>query len=119
MRILILLLALSAPCFAKEANAPNGIAWESYHANDHFSWSNYDDTLHIALGFSLAYVGANALEKRAHMPAWEAALIATLGSIVLESTREAFFSTYTSKTDIKTWSAGATLGGLTYTVINF
>jgi hypothetical protein len=54
-----------------------------------------------------------------HLRTWQSALIGTVGSIVIEATREVFFSTYTSKTDIKTWSAGAVLGGATFTLVNF
>lgn len=117
--LLITLSLLTATTALAEDKAPNGVEWESYHTNDHFQWTNYDDLVHITIGFGMAYVGADLLNKKAGLPPWEAALIGTLGSIVFESTREAFFSTYTSKTDIKTWSGGAALGGALFYTIHF
>lgn len=113
-----LLLLASTFASAQETSAPNGTLWNDYHTADHFQWGDYDNTVHIAAGFTISYVGANMLSRWVKLPLWESVALATLGSISIGALRETF-QDFTSKKDIQCWSIGAAGGGLTYTVVNF
>lgn len=120
MKYLIsLLMLLAVPAYATEDKAPNGVAWNSYHTADHFSWSNYNDTIHIAVGYGVAFTTASMLQRFAKKPAWEAALLGAAAGTLMGAMKEGWLDTYTSKTDIRTWTAGAVLGGACYYAINF
>lgn len=119
--MILLFSLLSSPSYADcyvqcPVNDNNIIA---YHNADHFQWTNYDDDLHLALGFGGAIVIATALEHYGGLPAWESGLIGGITMTLFGVSKEVLFDTYTSRTDIKTWAAGGLSGGLTFMVLNF
>jgi hypothetical protein len=93
-------------------------AW-GYYNGDHFSWSNYDNDVHLLVGFGGALVIGEALTHYAKLPSWEAALIGAVAMGMVGTAKETMFDTWTSRTDIKTWWAGGTAGGLTVIALHF
>lgn len=120
MKYLIpLLLLFAIPAYATEDKAPNGIPWNDYHTADHFQWEDYDDALHIAVGYGVAFTTATILHKYAKKSALESAILGVAAGALMGAMKEGFLDTYTSKTDIRTWTGGALLGGTSFFVINF
>lgn len=90
-----------------------------YFDADHFSWSNYDDDVHMLIGFGGALTIGEALTHYAKMPSWEAALIGGVAMGMVGTTKEVMFDTYTGRTDIKTWWIGGAAGGVTVMALHF
>lgn len=95
-----------------------GEVW-GYYQGDHFQFGNYDDDVHLLLGFSGAMVIGLTLEHKFGMKRWQAALIGTLALGLFGTAKEVLHDNYTSKTDIKTWWGGALAGGMTMTLLQF
>lgn len=91
----------------------------AYYDADHFQWATYDNDVHLLIGFGGALVIGEALVHYGHLPSWEAALIGSIAMGLVGTTKEVMFDTYTGRTDIKTWWAGAGAGGLTLIALHF
>lgn len=120
-KFIVLLMLLTSNAYAGcDVQCPvNNENIVAYHDGDHFSWKNYDDDVHLLVGYSGSFLVGQSLVRFAKMPAWEAALIGTLALGLFGTTKEVMFDTYTSRTDIKTYWAGALAGGVTVFVLNF
>lgn len=90
-----------------------------YFDADKFSWSDPTDQVHMLIGFGGAMLISTALNKHTTLKPWQSALIGSLAMGLIGTTKEVMFDTYTSRTDIKTYWAGALAGGLSFTVLNF
>ena len=93
-------------------------AW-NYVVADHFQWSSYDQDVHMLLGYSGALVIGEALIHYGHVRPWVASLVGTIALGLIGTTKEVMFDTYTGRTDIKTYWAGALSGGLTVIALHF
>ncbi len=110
MKLLLALLMLPSLAHATD--------WNSYHAADHFEWTDYNDSVHLLGAYAIAATGGEIL-KRAGMEPWAAALVAAIGAAGVGIAKETFFDSYAMKTDIKMWMAGGAAGGLTVLALEF
>lgn len=93
--------------------------WDSYEAQDHFAWTNYDNDVHLLAAYGMSLTTGLILEHQFGMKRLPAAIIGTLTATFFGITKEVMFDRYTSRTDIKTWTVGGFAGGLTMTLLRF
>ncbi len=122
---LAICMVLTVTCMAKTVNAcdvqcpvTEQNAW-GYHQADHFSWQHSDDQVHLLVGFSGSLLIGELVQHYAKLPVWQSALIGTIIIGLAGTAKEVLFDTYTSRTDISCYWAGALVGGLTVLVIHF
>jgi hypothetical protein len=115
--ILFISIPSHADCTVQCPITPDNV-W-GYYSGDHFQWSNYDDDVHMLMGFGGAVVIGKALTHYANMPAWKAAIISSIAMGLVGTFKETMLDTYTSRTDIKTWYIGGISGGLTVIALHF
>lgn len=90
-----------------------------YYKADHFEWTNADNQVHMLVGFSGSLLLGEVIHQYTKLPVWQSALIGTLIMGLAGTVKEVGFDTYTSRTDISCYWAGAIVGGLTVTVLHF
>lgn len=110
-KYIILLLLITSNCLASE--------WDEYHDKDHFSWTNYDNDVHLLIAYGGTMTLSLLLQKQFKVNPYIAALSSALVLSAVGITKEVMFDRYTSRTDIQCWVVGAFTGGLTFTVLNF
>ncbi len=121
MKYILVILALSTAFLPTNSAAQETCkpTCNNYADLDHFSWQNYDDDVHLLMAYSLTLTGGLVLEHKVGLPRWESALIMTIVTGMIGTAKETLHDEYTSRTDIKTWWAGAAAAGLTMTVLQF
>lgn len=90
-----------------------------YNQGDHFQWDSYDSQVHMLLGFGVGFTAAYVLEHKAGLPVWEAALISTLGTMVLGAAKENFIDDYNSRSDTREIWIGSCVAGATLWTFHF
>ncbi len=114
-----LLCVMSVLYASMVSNAQAESDWDYYHNEDYFSWTNYDNGMHILSAYGLTLTTAMALQRFTKLSKLERVLISTIVGAGFGIVKETMFDRYTSRTDIQCWTVGALAGGLTVTVFQF